>query len=277
MGNHSRNRCERHRWVEGAWDHWSALWPSSVSGSVAKVHAGSVRLAFIIIVSLLGAFLLSAVGSVSEAEAGASIIRFDGGSKIQRLRIPVDKSDTIRLEQPFAEALVGDSEIADVIPLTNQSLYVLGKKIGATRLTILDGEKSVLGIVEIEISYDVVGIRAQIHEALPQARVKVKSANGRIVLSGLVPDAPTLERAVSIAEQFAPKAVLATGDASCWAWCATRETRAWSRRVRKHQIPLAMRASRQRHRLPSRGMCTAREKSCAFIFDFVRRKTPQPC
>ncbi|MEE8308893.1 MAG: pilus assembly protein N-terminal domain-containing protein, partial [Hyphomicrobium sp.] len=167
-----------------------------------------MRLAFIIIVSLLGAFLLSAVGSVSEAEAGASIIRFDGGSKVQRLRIPVDKSDTIRLEQPFAEALVGDSEIADIIPLTNKSLYVLGKKIGATRLTILDGEKSVLGIVEIEISYDVVGIRAQIHEALPQARVKVKSANGRIVLSGLVPDAPTLERAVSIAEQFAPKAVV---------------------------------------------------------------------
>jgi len=101
MGIHSRNRCERHRWVEGAWDHWSALWPSSISSSVAKVHAGSVRLAFIIIVSLLGAFLLSAVGSVSEAEAGASIIRFDGGSKVQRLRIPVDKSDTIRLEQPF--------------------------------------------------------------------------------------------------------------------------------------------------------------------------------
>jgi Flp pilus assembly secretin CpaC len=86
---------------------------------VAKVHAGSVRLAFIIIVSLLGAFLLGAVGSVSEAEAGVSIVKFDGVSKVHRLRIPVDKSDTIRLEHPFAEVLVGDSEIADIIPLTN--------------------------------------------------------------------------------------------------------------------------------------------------------------
>lgn len=208
MSNNSRNRCERHRWVESAWDHWRALWPNSVSDSIGKFHLAGARLVFLILVSMLGALLLGAVGSMSKAEAGESIVKFDGGNKVQRLRVPVDKSDTIRLEKPFAEALVGDSEIADVIPLTNQSFYVLGKKIGATRLTILDAEKNVLGIVEVEISYDVTGIRAQIHEALPQARVKVKSANGRIVLSGLVPDAPTLERAVSIAEQFAPKAVV---------------------------------------------------------------------
>jgi pilus assembly protein CpaC len=157
---------------------------------------------------LLSALLLGAVGSVSIAQAGASVFKFDSGHKVRQLRIPVNKSDTINLEKPFAEALVGDSDIADVIPLTNQSLYVLGKKIGATRLTILDADKNVVGIIEVEISYDVIAIRKQIHEALPQSSVKVKSANGRIILSGLVPNAPTLERVISIAEQFAPKAVV---------------------------------------------------------------------
>lgn len=208
MSNYSRNRCERHRWVG------SACNQHSMQPAFAALHAlngfreNGARFSFLILVSLLSALLLGAVGSVNEAQAITPVVKFDGGSKIQRLRIPVDKSDTIRLEQPFAEALVGDSEIADVIPLTNQSFYVLGKQIGATRLTILDKDKNVQGIVEVEISYDVASIRAQIHEALPQARVKVKSANGRIVLSGRAPDAPTLERALSIAEQFAPKAVV---------------------------------------------------------------------
>ena len=206
MGNHSRHMCERHRWVKGAFDHWADAWPFKNFQDARARGTGNPRLAMFVLVALMSALLLGAVGTV--AEAGVAAIKFDGASKVQRMRIPVNKSDTIRLERPFTEALVGDSEVADVIPLTNQSLYVLGKKVGATRLTILDESKNVMGIIEIEISYDVVGIKAQIVDALPQARVKVNSMNGRIVLSGLVPDAPTLERAVSIAEQFAPGAVV---------------------------------------------------------------------
>ncbi len=206
MGNHSRHICERHRWVRGAFGHWADAWPFRCFRGAREPRAGSPHFALFVLATLMSALLLGAVGTV--AEAGVAKIKFDNGSKVQRMRIPVDKSDTIRLERPFTEALVGDSEIADVIPLTNQSLYVVGKKVGATRLTILDEAKNVLGIIEIDISYDVAGIKAQIVEALPRARVKVRSMNGRIVLSGLVPDAPTLERAVSIAEQFAPEAVV---------------------------------------------------------------------
>src|SRR5262249_42135262 len=39
------------------------------------------------------------------------------------------------------------------------------------------------------------------------SHVHVTSANGRILLSGLVPDAPTQARVLAIAEQFAPQAV----------------------------------------------------------------------
>lgn len=178
MGNHSRYICKRgHAWC-----------------------------AVLVFAALLSTLILGAAGSVAQTAMPA--MKFNVVSKVQHIRVPINKSDTIRLESPFAEALVGDSDIADIIPLTNKTLYVLGKKIGATRLTILDDKKRVLGIVEVEVSYDVAGIRLQINDALPQARVKVKSMNGRIVLSGFVPDAPTLERALSIAEQFAPKAVV---------------------------------------------------------------------
>lgn len=208
MATDLHNTFTRIRLFDGASFHRTLLATRAILNGTASHSAGGVRFAFLLFFCLMSAILMAAVGSVSPAMAGSPIITFDGGSKVQRLRIPVDKSDTIRLERPFAEALVGDSEVADVIPLTNQSLYVLGKKIGATRLTMLNAEKQVLGIVEVEISYDVAGIKAQIHETLPDARIKVTSANGRIVLGGLAPDTPTLERAVSIAEQFAPGAVV---------------------------------------------------------------------
>lgn len=208
MNTGSHNTSARNRWFEGAWDHRTLVMARAILNRTTTHSRTGARFAFLIFFCLMSAILMAAVGNVSTAMAGADVIKFDGGSKVQRLRIPVDKSDTVRLERPFTEALVGDSEIADVIPLTNQSLYVLGKKIGATRLTMLDADKHVLGIVEVEISYDVDGIKAQIHETLPDARIKVHSANGRIVLGGLAPDTPTLERAVSIAEQYAPGAVV---------------------------------------------------------------------
>ena len=206
IGSHNTSAC--HRSFEGAWNHRPVQIARAILNGTVRHQDSGLRFAFIVFASLMAAILMTAVGTASPAMAGMSIVKFDGGSKVQRMRIAIDKSDTIQLESPFSEALVGDSEVADVIPLTNKSLYVLGKKIGATRLTMLDADKQVLGIVEVEVAYDVTGIKAQIHETLPEARIKVDSANGKIVLSGLAPDTPTLERALSIAEQFAPGAVV---------------------------------------------------------------------
>ena len=131
----------------------------------------------------------------------------DDPEQITRLRVTVHKSQTIRFARTFGEALVSESEIADVIPLTDRSLYVVGKKIGATRLSILDKEKQLLGIVELEVSYDTDALNAQLRRSVPGANIRVTSVNGRILLSGYVPNAPALEKAVAIAEQYAPESV----------------------------------------------------------------------
>jgi pilus assembly protein CpaC len=36
----------------------------------------------------------------------------------------------LRSDRPFAKALIGNPDIADVLPLSDQSIYVLGKKMG---------------------------------------------------------------------------------------------------------------------------------------------------
>ena len=127
-------------------------------------------------------------------------------SHSQRIDVPVvlHKSETVRTDFPFGDAMVGDPEIADVVPLTNQSIYILGKKPGVTRLSLLDAKKQVLGVVDIEVTYDLDLMRRTLLTNPAFSKIKVSSMNGKVLLSGIAPDAPAMQRVVALAEQLAP-------------------------------------------------------------------------
>jgi pilus assembly protein CpaC len=143
----------------------------------------------------------------TRALANGLVFALDDPSRIARLAVTINKSETIRFKQSFAKALVASPEYADIAPLTDRSLYIIGKKVGQTRVTVLDKDERLLSVIDVEIGFDVPGLRKALRESLPNSHVHVTSANGRILLSGLVPDAPTQARALAIGEQFAPLAV----------------------------------------------------------------------
>ena len=127
----------------------------------------------------------------------------------QRIDVPIvlHKSETVRVDFAFGDALVGDPEIADVVPLTNQSIYILGKKIGVTRLSLLDAKKQVLGVVDIEVTYDLDILRRRIQGNSNFSKIHVSSVNGKVLLTGVAPDAVVLQQVLTLAEQLAPKDV----------------------------------------------------------------------
>jgi pilus assembly protein CpaC len=124
----------------------------------------------------------------------------------QRIEVPIvlHKSETVRVDYPFGDALVGNPEIADVVPLTNQSIYILGKKVGVTRLSLLDSKKQVMGVVDIEVTYDLDVIRRQLVANTALAQIHVNSVNGKVLLTGVAPDTVAMERVLAVAEQLAP-------------------------------------------------------------------------
>ncbi len=124
----------------------------------------------------------------------------------QRIDVPVvlHKSETVRTDYPFGDALVGDPEIADVVPLTNQSIYILGKKIGVTRLSLLDTKKQVLGVVDIEVTYDLDILRRSMKGNSAYSKIRLSSVNGKVLISGVAPDAVVMQRVMTLAEQLAP-------------------------------------------------------------------------
>jgi pilus assembly protein CpaC len=117
------------------------------------------------------------------------------------VKVTLHKTETIRVAYPFTEALVGNADVADVVPLTNRSIYIVGKKVGVTRLTLLDQEKQLLGIVDVEVTYDLAALRTQLRGI---SGIKVSSVNGKLLLSGVAVDSVTMQQALVLAEQIAP-------------------------------------------------------------------------
>ena len=140
-------------------------------------------------------------------DAVQSSYNLESPETVSKLRVTVHKSQTVRIQQPFTEALIGQPKIADVIPLTDKSIYVLGKQVGTTRLSILGKDKKLLGIIEVEVAFDADAIQAHFKRSLPRSRIRVASVNGRIMLTGMVSDGVALEKAIAIANQYAPEAV----------------------------------------------------------------------
>ena len=84
---------------------------------------------------LLVALLVPFTASTSKAEVAVDVLS-DGFVHAGEFVVPINKSQVLKVDQPFTELLIGNSEIADVVALTNQSVYVLGKQLGTTNLTI---------------------------------------------------------------------------------------------------------------------------------------------
>jgi pilus assembly protein CpaC len=131
------------------------------------------------------------------------VLPISSGTRSAQLHVAVGKTEDIRIDAPFSDLTIGDPEVADVTPLTDRTLSILGKKIGTTRVAVYGEGKRQLGIFDIEVSYDVSRLAAEIRRVTGSG-IQVSTVNGRIMLSGSSHDAATLDRAVVIARQFAP-------------------------------------------------------------------------
>lgn len=129
-------------------------------------------------------------------------------AKLMRVRISVNKSQALRLEYPFTDVLVGSAEIADVIPLSDQSLYILGKKTGTTNVSVLDEARRVIGVVDVEVGPDTKSVAEKLAAGDGASGIKVRSSGDQVILEGTAIDAPTVDRAVEIARANSPGGVI---------------------------------------------------------------------
>ena len=150
--------------------------------------------------------VLPTAAAAQALESREQIINFNGveGRLGEAVSVPTGKSTVLRFDQPVTDVLVGNPDIADVIPLTDRSIYVIGKQIGGTSLTMFGRGKRLLGVADLNVGHDVLGLRKRLFDMMPDETIEVRGDGNAIILSGVVSDSAVAANAATLAANFAP-------------------------------------------------------------------------
>src|SRR4051794_18907416 len=130
-----------------------------------------------------GALLAAAaVAAIASAQPASADINVASGVNAGQLEVPVNKSQVIRADRPYAKALVGNPDIADIVPISPTSVYVLGKKSGTTSLTLYDRSNNLIAVVDVVVGPDVLTLKRQLSDLLPGDQISARMSNDSIVL-----------------------------------------------------------------------------------------------
>jgi pilus assembly protein CpaC len=166
----------------------------------------SARLRLLFVPILIAWALLGVgLGAVQQAQAQAQSRDEDSGGGVQHIVVTVHKSRTLVLEQPFASVVVGSPDFVDALPMTERRLYIQGKKIGTTNVSVFNQSMQLAGVIDVEVIPDTGNLQEKIRASTGSSAIRVGSSNGQIVLSGIAGNAVTADRAVEIAKTMVPE------------------------------------------------------------------------
>ena len=157
----------------------------------------------------LGAVLLglSVFMTTAPAPAEAQTLRVMKGSASRDLNVAMNRAVVVESDTPFAELSIANPGIADISTLSDRTIYVLGKAPGRTTLTLLGPDGRLITNVEVRVAPDIAEFKERLQQILPGERIEVRTANDGIVLSGIVSSSARLDRALDLAERYAPERV----------------------------------------------------------------------
>jgi pilus assembly protein CpaC len=158
---------------------------------------------------LLKAALVGLVlsASVPAAPVQAETLRVVRTGTESVLNVPMNRAVVVESDSPFAELSIANPAIADISSLSDRTIYVLGKSPGTTTLTILDPQGQLITNVDVRVAADVTEFKERLRQILPDERIEVRTANDGIVLSGTVSSTARMQRALELAQRYAPERV----------------------------------------------------------------------
>ncbi len=170
------------------------------------MHGGFAKCRRVLFVALL-ALLMAAAGSMHRAQAQAFDDFETAGQPVRHVVVPLNKSRTFQLGRPFSTAVVGAPDIADALPMNDRTLYIQGKKVGTTNVSIFDTSNKLMGVIDIEVAIDTQSLQNKIRLGTGTNTIHVSSSNGQVILTGTAPNAVIGNRAVSIVQSVAPNVI----------------------------------------------------------------------
>src|SRR5215472_13570918 len=158
------------------------------------------RLRNLLFVPLMIAWALHGVGPGPLPHAQAQPQEESGA--VRHIVVTVNKSRTLRFDNAFASAVVGAPDIVDALPMSDRVLYIQGKKVGTTNVSVFDQNMKLIGVIDVEVTLDTGNLQEKIRSSTGSSGIRVGSSNGQIVLSGVAGNAVAAEQQVMLKVRF---------------------------------------------------------------------------
>lgn len=155
----------------------------------------------------LVAFPVALTSSLVHAQDQAAqdfTLGFGDSNEIRELTLPIGKTQIIRSARALEQVIVGNANVADVQMLNDHQFLIMGRNAGTTNLAFRDTNNRVIAVMDVVVGYDMESLKRNFHESLPgEPNIEVRSANGKIMLSGQVGSASIMNTALQLARSYA--------------------------------------------------------------------------
>jgi pilus assembly protein CpaC len=156
---------------------------------------------------LVAGYVGALLASTAMTPVSAEVLRVMQGQASGALNVPMNRAVVVESDVPFAELSIANPGIADISTLSDKSIYVLGKAPGRTTMTLLSPDGQLISNVDVHVTPDVAEFKERLQQILPGEQIEVRTANDGIVLSGQVSSTAKLDRALDLANRYAPDRV----------------------------------------------------------------------
>lgn len=142
-------------------------------------------------------FILPLCFTVLTANAGGPLMKEASVEKI-----PIFKSRNLKMKDDIHRVSIGSEEVADILILRSDELYVLGKALGTTNVIVWDKDDKIIDIINLEVTHDLNSLRKRFYHYLPEENIGIESSQGQLVLSGEVSSLKKLNLALELARGY---------------------------------------------------------------------------
>lgn len=143
--------------------------------------------------------------------AQAQTVHYDlATTSVMKINLPVSQALTVTISGPVGKVVSADSVVAEAQPITDRSLYLVGRTFGTTTVSLFSESGVPVGLLAVEVGADTADMTASIRAALPSSDVRVSTVNGRVQVSGSVPDDVSMQKVLEIVGQYGSPAVINT-------------------------------------------------------------------
>ncbi|WP_022942108.1 type II and III secretion system protein family protein [Psychromonas hadalis] len=134
-----------------------------------------------------------------------------GGPAMQETiteKIPIFKSRNLKMKADIHRVSIGTEEVADILILRSDELYVVGKALGTTNVMVWDKNNNIIDIINIEVTHDLNSLRERFYHYLPEEKIGIESSQGQLVLSGEASSLAKLNLALELARGYSDLATV---------------------------------------------------------------------